>query len=284
MQGLLIDANPEMIQEAAWHVKANKLDRVIPVLGLAGAAHPGQTVDFYLLPSNLGSSQFPVYEPGKPQKGAWKKISVPCLDVETLWLEHFGNVRCNLLKIDIEGSEKTFLQTDKRFLRAGGLDHFGVAQVDRQPAGDRSPAGRAGLSAGRGAGGTASDRHCLVPAEMSCVQGRSCGSILGLYIMWEMRRERVTMYYSGSVQGVGFRYAVRMLVNGFEVTGTVRNLADGRVELVAEGAGPNWRGCWRRSGSRTLAVLSGGNRRIGRRQEMNFGVLKLRNNAGTGKR
>ena len=70
---------------------------------------------------------------------------------------------------------------------------------------------------------------------MSCGQCRSCGYIWGLYIMWEMRRERVTMFYSGPVQGVGFRYSVRRLVNGFEVTGTVRNLDDGRVELVAEG-------------------------------------------------
>jgi acylphosphatase len=50
-----------------------------------------------------------------------------------------------------------------------------------------------------------------------------------------MRRERVTTYYSGRVQGVGFRYAVKTLVNGFEAIGTVRNLPDGRVELVAEG-------------------------------------------------
>jgi acylphosphatase len=41
--------------------------------------------------------------------------------------------------------------------------------------------------------------------------------------------------YSGSVQGVGFRYSVKSVANGFEVTGTVRNLADGRVELLAEG-------------------------------------------------
>ena len=54
-------------------------------------------------------------------------------------------------------------------------------------------------------------------------------------IALEMRRERVTTFYSGPVQGVGFRYTVNLLVNGFEVTGTVRNLPDGRVELVAEG-------------------------------------------------
>ena len=38
------------------------------------------------------------------------------------------------------------------------------------------------------------------------------------------------------MQGVGFRYTVKSLADGFEVTGTVRNQPDGRVELVAEGA------------------------------------------------
>lgn len=41
--------------------------------------------------------------------------------------------------------------------------------------------------------------------------------------------------YSGSVQGVGFRYTVKTVASGFELTGTVRNLPDGRVDLVAEG-------------------------------------------------
>ncbi len=39
-----------------------------------------------------------------------------------------------------------------------------------------------------------------------------------------MGRRRLRVYYAGRVQGVGF-----------DVTGTVRNLADGRVELIAEG-------------------------------------------------
>ncbi len=41
--------------------------------------------------------------------------------------------------------------------------------------------------------------------------------------------------YSGNVQGVGFRYTAKTVATGFEVTGTVRNLSDGRVELVVEG-------------------------------------------------
>ena len=44
------------------------------------------------------------------------------------------------------------------------------------------------------------------------------------------------VFYSGNVQGVGFRYTAKTVATGFEVTGTVRNLSDGRVELVAEGA------------------------------------------------
>lgn len=48
--------------------------------------------------------------------------------------------------------------------------------------------------------------------------------------------ERLTVLYTGRVQGVGFRMTVRQLACGYDVTGTVRNLTDGRVELIAEGA------------------------------------------------
>ncbi|MBI5383879.1 MAG: acylphosphatase [Verrucomicrobia bacterium] len=50
-----------------------------------------------------------------------------------------------------------------------------------------------------------------------------------------MSRQRMRVLYSGHVQGVGFRYTARSVAAGFEVTGTVRNLSDGRVELIAEG-------------------------------------------------
>lgn len=51
-----------------------------------------------------------------------------------------------------------------------------------------------------------------------------------------MARRRLQVLYSGSVQGVGFRYTARTVATGYEVAGTVRNLPDGRVELVAEGS------------------------------------------------
>lgn len=50
-----------------------------------------------------------------------------------------------------------------------------------------------------------------------------------------MKRSRMHVFYSGNVQGVGFRYTVKTVVAGFEASGVVRNLADGRVELIAEG-------------------------------------------------
>lgn len=50
-----------------------------------------------------------------------------------------------------------------------------------------------------------------------------------------MSKCRLHVYYSGRVQGVGFRYTARNVARGYEVTGLVRNLLDGRVELVAEG-------------------------------------------------
>lgn len=43
------------------------------------------------------------------------------------------------------------------------------------------------------------------------------------------------VFYQGHVQGVGFRFTVRHIAKGFEVTGWVRNLPDGRVELHVTG-------------------------------------------------
>jgi acylphosphatase len=48
--------------------------------------------------------------------------------------------------------------------------------------------------------------------------------------------QRHTVYYTGHVQGVGFRYTVHSIARGYDVAGFVRNLPDGRVELVVEGS------------------------------------------------
>ncbi len=50
-----------------------------------------------------------------------------------------------------------------------------------------------------------------------------------------MPRDRRRVVFSGRVQGVGFRFTCHSLARGFPVAGYVRNLPDGRVELLAEG-------------------------------------------------
>ena len=49
---------------------------------------------------------------------------------------------------------------------------------------------------------------------------------------------RRTTHFSGRVQGVGFRYTARNIALQYDVRGYVRNLPDGRVELVLEGSEP----------------------------------------------
>ena len=51
-----------------------------------------------------------------------------------------------------------------------------------------------------------------------------------------MPETRVRLVLSGLVQGVGFRYAARETAAACGVAGWVRNLADGSVEIVAQGA------------------------------------------------
>ncbi|OGB88034.1 hypothetical protein A3H38_05825 [candidate division WOR-1 bacterium RIFCSPLOWO2_02_FULL_46_20] len=47
--------------------------------------------------------------------------------------------------------------------------------------------------------------------------------------------KRVHIYYFGNVQGVGFRYTSVIVAKRYGLNGWVKNCADSRVELVAEG-------------------------------------------------
>ena len=48
-------------------------------------------------------------------------------------------------------------------------------------------------------------------------------------------KRRMEVLFNGTVQGVGFRFTATRIAEHFEIAGFVRNLADGKVELVAEG-------------------------------------------------
>ena len=50
-----------------------------------------------------------------------------------------------------------------------------------------------------------------------------------------MPHQRRLIRFSGNVQGVGFRYTAMRVAGAYDVTGYVKNLPDGRVEVLAEG-------------------------------------------------
>ena len=51
--------------------------------------------------------------------------------------------------------------------------------------------------------------------------------------------KRLHLYYTGSVQGIGFRYMAERIAGSLNLTGWARNLPDGRVEAVIEGREPD---------------------------------------------
>ncbi len=54
-----------------------------------------------------------------------------------------------------------------------------------------------------------------------------------------MAQKRFHLFVSGRVQGVFYRYHVRKIARELKITGWVRNLNDGRVEIVGEGEEKN---------------------------------------------
>ncbi|MCY3814472.1 MAG: acylphosphatase [Gammaproteobacteria bacterium] len=67
---------------------------------------------------------------------------------------------------------------------------------------------------------------------------------------------RAHLRIAGRVQGVGFRYATMLEAESRNLSGWVRNLPDGRVEVVAEGTTPAVQGlvAWCRDGPRHARV------------------------------
>lgn len=116
LKGLMVDANPEAVNEAKWHIEANGLKDVHAFNGIVGEGKEGESAEFYLYESNICSTSHLQPELKSKLEGKWKKISVPCLEISKQWKQRFGDTRCNVLKIDVEGSELKFLQSEKSFL------------------------------------------------------------------------------------------------------------------------------------------------------------------------
>ncbi len=117
-RGLLIDANPRMVSEAAWHMERNGLLDCRVAHGAVGLP-PGQSsTTFHLHPSAAASSVLP-YEPGKqlPAKGKITTVTVPAISVAAEWKKSFGDAEIDLLKVDIEGKELDLVAYESPFLQ-----------------------------------------------------------------------------------------------------------------------------------------------------------------------
>jgi len=116
LKGLMLDANPHAVAEARWHAEANGMNEVFGVHGIVGEGQAGGVANFYLYESNICStSELPDVEK-MGLKGKWERISVPHVVIADEWKKRFNGARCNVLKIDVEGSEMNFLRAEENFL------------------------------------------------------------------------------------------------------------------------------------------------------------------------
>jgi FkbM family methyltransferase len=117
LRGLMLDANPDAVKEAAWHAEANAMPEIFGLHGIAGEGNQGDFAEFHLYESNICSTSHLPNVEKMSLKGKWEKIRVPCVSIEEHWRRRFGDARCHVLKIDIEGSELNFLKAEQSFLQ-----------------------------------------------------------------------------------------------------------------------------------------------------------------------
>lgn len=119
--GLMIDANPEMVREATWHAKVNGLKNIRAAWGLVGTETGVVKGEFYLHPDAAGSSRFPQSPADRVTQNQWQRIEAPALSLAAEWEKNFANLPCDLLKIDIEGSEESLLKREADFIAKARL-------------------------------------------------------------------------------------------------------------------------------------------------------------------
>ena len=121
LRGLAIDAHPGMVDATRWHLEHNGLRGVEPLWGLVGSASEGEKARFFVNVDAPGSSQFDRAPEGNVTKNPWREIAAPALSLADEWKRRFGDAPCDVLKVDIEGSEEMFLRKESAFLQRVGI-------------------------------------------------------------------------------------------------------------------------------------------------------------------
>jgi len=113
LRGLAVDANADVVADAAWHAKNNtRLSGVEAVHGMVGTGRDGHGI-FYEHASSVCSTAAPL----PLGSSGWMARRVPCVSVEREWRRAVGDVPCDLLKLDIEGYELEFFRAEPAFMR-----------------------------------------------------------------------------------------------------------------------------------------------------------------------
>lgn len=115
LQGLMVDANPDVIDEVLWHLEKNKLKDVYFYSGIVGS----KTGDFYVFKfstvSTSAKDEVVKYIPKYEKQ--WRKIKGDSIHIGNTWKTLYGSKRVNILKVDIEGAELEFFKTETEFLK-----------------------------------------------------------------------------------------------------------------------------------------------------------------------
>jgi len=116
LEGVLIDADPEVLEEAEWHKQANNLSKCDLICAIVGPDDIS-SAEFYVSDFNISSSAIPFDEKHPFPIEASKRIEVPVIHLDQLIKKKFKDKRVDVIKIDIEGSELDLLSHDLGYLK-----------------------------------------------------------------------------------------------------------------------------------------------------------------------
>src|SRR5260221_2682571 len=117
LKGLMVDANKDCVEDAQWHITTNNMRNVHALFGLAGTnGGEGKATFFVHTAANMCSTTTPP-DASVGDTNTWKKMEAPCLNIEEKWRTLIGDIPCDLLKLDIEGSEMDFIRNETKFLQ-----------------------------------------------------------------------------------------------------------------------------------------------------------------------
>ena len=105
LEGILIDADPAVLEETKWHLQINNLTRCETMCAIVGPANVS-SAEFYVSEFNISSSAIPFDEKYPFPIKTINKIEAPVVDLGILLRSKLTRKRVNLHKIKIEKTKK----------------------------------------------------------------------------------------------------------------------------------------------------------------------------------